>query len=46
MVHAYKEQNGFTIIEMIVVTVVIAILAMITVVCFNKFQPQGRDGQG
>ena len=45
MVHAYKEQNGFTIIEMIVVTVVIAILAMITVVSFNKVQQQARDGQ-
>ena len=45
MVHAYKEQNGFTIIEMIVVTVVIAILEMITVVSFNKVQQQARDGQ-
>ncbi len=38
-----KSISGFTIVELLIVIVVIAILAAITVVAFNGVQQRGRD---
>lgn len=40
---AKQKQAGFTIVELLIVVVVIAILATITVVAFNGIQQQSRD---
>ena len=46
-VHMKRGQstNGFTIVELLIVIVVIAILAAITVVAFNGVQQRGRDSR-
>lgn len=38
-----KKQNGFTIVELLIVVVVIAILAAITVVAYNGIQNRAKD---
>jgi prepilin-type N-terminal cleavage/methylation domain-containing protein len=38
-----KQQSGFTIVELLIVIVVIAILATITVVAYNGIQARARD---
>ena len=40
-----KASKGFTIVELLIVIVVIAILAAITVVAFNGVQQRARDSQ-
>lgn len=45
MTRARNNQQGFTIVELIVVIIVIAILTLITVVSFSKVQQQARDSQ-
>lgn len=40
-----KQQNGFTIVELLIVIVVIGILAAITIVAYNGLQQRGRDTQ-
>lgn len=40
-----KKQTGFTIVELLIVVVVIAILAAITVVSYTNIQTQARDSQ-
>ena len=42
---ALRRQNGFTIVELLIVIVVIAILAAITVVAFNGVQSRARDAK-
>jgi prepilin-type N-terminal cleavage/methylation domain-containing protein len=37
-----KQQNGFTIVELLIVIVIIGILAAITVVAYNGIQERGR----
>lgn len=37
------RQRGFTIVELLIVIVVVAILAAITIVAFNGVQQRGRD---
>ncbi len=39
----YKDRNGFTIVELIIVIVVIAILAAVTIVGYNGIQNQATD---
>ncbi len=41
----YKEQNGFTIVELLIVIVVIAILATITLITFNGAQQRAQNTQ-
>ena len=41
----WAEQKGFTIVELLIVIVVIAILAAITIVAFNGIQQRARDTQ-
>lgn len=41
--HHTKEQNAFTIVELLIVIVVIAILAVISVVAYNGIQSRARD---
>lgn len=40
-----KQQTGFTIVELLIVVVVIAILASITIVSFNGIQQRARNAQ-
>jgi general secretion pathway protein G len=40
-----NKKRGFTIVELLIVTVVIAILAAITIVAYNGIQARARDGQ-
>ena len=45
---AYKkrrEQQGFTIVELLIVIVIIAILAAITVVAYNGIQSRGKQAK-
>ncbi|MCA9342044.1 prepilin-type N-terminal cleavage/methylation domain-containing protein, partial [Candidatus Saccharibacteria bacterium] len=40
---APKQKHGFTIVELLIVIVVIAILAAISIVAYNGIQSRGRD---
>lgn len=40
-----KQKSGFTIVELLIVVVVIAILAAITIVSFNGIQGRARDSE-
>ena len=40
-----KSSSGFTIVELLIVIVVIAILAAITIVAYNGIQSRARDAQ-
>ena len=40
-----NQQNGFTIVELLIVVVVIAILAAITIVSFNGIQTRAKNAQ-
>ena len=40
-----RRQNGFTIVELLIVIVVIAILAAITIVAYNGIQQRARNSQ-
>lgn len=40
-----KQKNGFTIVELLIVIVVIAILATISIVAYNGIQQRARDAQ-
>ena len=42
---AYKRTRGFTIVELLIVIVVIAILATITIVAYRGIQARARDSQ-
>ena len=42
---AKNKQRGFTIVELLIVIVVIALLAAITIVAFNGIQKRGSDSQ-
>jgi len=39
----YKQQNGFTIVELLIVIVVIGILAAIVIVAYNGVQNRAKD---
>lgn len=41
----WVKQKGFTIVELLIVIVVIAILAAISIVAYNGIQQRGRDAQ-
>lgn len=41
----HKKQPGFTIVELLIVIVVIAILAAVTIVAFNGLQQRSRDSR-
>ena len=43
--HPLSKDGGFTIVELLIVIVVIAILAAITIVAFNGIQKRGSDSQ-
>lgn len=40
-----ERQSGFTIVELLIVVVVVAILATITIVAFNGIQAKARDSE-
>ena len=42
MMQKYMKQQGFTIVELLIVIVVIAILAAITIVAYNGIQTRGK----
>jgi len=44
-VTAPRKHQGFTIVELLIVIVVIAILAAISIVAYNGIQQRARDGQ-
>lgn len=39
----FKNKNGFTIVELLIVIVVIGILAAITIVAYNGIQNRAQD---
>lgn len=41
----WVKQNGFTIVELLIVVVVIGILAAITIVAYSGMQNRGKDAQ-
>lgn len=41
----FKKQSGFTIVELLIVIVVIAILAAVTIVAYNGIQNQAKNQQ-
>lgn len=41
----YKQNRGFTIVELLIVIVIIAILMAVTVVAYNGIQTRGRDAR-
>lgn len=41
----YKQKSGFTIVELLIVIVVIAILAAISIVAYNGIQQRARDSE-
>ena len=43
--HRYRHRQGFTIVELLIVIVVIAILAAITIVAFNGIQRRAQTAQ-
>ena len=42
---SHKRRTGFTIVELLIVIVIIAILAAITIVAYNGLQQRARDSQ-
>lgn len=45
MTTSWKKQKGFTIIELLIVIVVIAILAAVSIVAYNGIQQRARDSE-
>ena len=45
MIHVGTRREGFTIVELLIVIVIIAILAAITIVAFNGVQQRSRDSK-